>query len=110
MLKYNTLFWPVCVLACNSCSTEKPISSTPYVTAVFLATGERGLQGEKYPARGDKTFSILYFSILLHSFNTEYFSGGEYSITTEDGRVRPKHVLIEFKKWMCYIDGQKNKY
>jgi hypothetical protein len=19
-------------------------------------------------------------------------------------------VLIEFKKWMCYIDGQKNKY
>jgi hypothetical protein len=24
--------------------------------------------------------------------------------------VRPKHVLIEFKKWMCYIDGQKNKY
>jgi hypothetical protein len=36
-------------------------------------------------------------------------SGGEYSIT-EDGRVRPEHVLIEFKKWMCYIDGQKNKY
>jgi hypothetical protein len=33
-----------------------------------------------------------------------------YSITTEDGRVRPKHVLIEYKKWMCYIDGQKNKY
>jgi hypothetical protein len=33
-----------------------------------------------------------------------------YSITTEDRRVRPKHVLIEFKKWMCYIDGQKNKY
>jgi hypothetical protein len=25
-------------------------------------------------------------------------SGGEYSITTEDGVVRPKHVLIEFKK------------
>jgi hypothetical protein len=25
-------------------------------------------------------------------------SGGEYSITTQDGRVRPKHVLIEFKK------------
>jgi hypothetical protein len=24
-------------------------------------------------------------------------SGGEYSIT-EEGRVRPKHVLIEFKK------------
>jgi hypothetical protein len=24
--------------------------------------------------------------------------GGEHSITTEDGRVRPKHVLIEFKK------------
>jgi hypothetical protein len=24
--------------------------------------------------------------------------------------VRPKHVLIEFKKRMCYIDGQKNKY
>jgi hypothetical protein len=39
-----------------------------------------------------------------------YFSGGEYSITTDDGRVKPKHVLIEFKKWMCYIDGQKNKY
>jgi hypothetical protein len=37
-------------------------------------------------------------------------SGGEYSITTDDGRVRPKHVLIQFKKWMCYIDGQKNKY
>jgi hypothetical protein len=37
-------------------------------------------------------------------------SGGEYSVTTEDGRVRPKHVLIEFNKWMCYIDGQKNKY
>jgi hypothetical protein len=37
-------------------------------------------------------------------------SGGEYSVTTEDGRVRPKRVLIEFKKWMCYIDGQKNKY
>jgi hypothetical protein len=37
-------------------------------------------------------------------------SGGEYSIATDDGRVRPKHVLIEFKKWMCYIDGQKNKY
>jgi hypothetical protein len=33
-----------------------------------------------------------------------------YSITTEDGRVRPKNVLIEFKKWVCYIDGQKNKY
>jgi hypothetical protein len=25
-------------------------------------------------------------------------SGGEYSITDDDGRVRPKHVLIEFKK------------
>jgi hypothetical protein len=25
-------------------------------------------------------------------------SEGEYTITTEDGRVRPKHVLIEFKK------------
>jgi hypothetical protein len=25
-------------------------------------------------------------------------SGGEYFITTDDGRVRPKHVLIEFKK------------
>jgi hypothetical protein len=25
-------------------------------------------------------------------------SGEEYSITTDDGRVRPKHVLIEFKK------------
>jgi hypothetical protein len=37
-------------------------------------------------------------------------SGGEYSITTQDGHVRPKHVLIEFKKWMCYTDGQKNKY
>jgi hypothetical protein len=37
-------------------------------------------------------------------------SGGEYSITTDDGRVRPKHVLIEFEKWMCYIDGRKNKY
>jgi hypothetical protein len=37
-------------------------------------------------------------------------SGGQYSITTEDGRVRPKHVLIEFKKGMCYIDRQKNKY
>jgi hypothetical protein len=24
--------------------------------------------------------------------------------------VRPKHVLIEFKKWMFYIDAQKNKY
>jgi hypothetical protein len=24
--------------------------------------------------------------------------------------VRPKHVLIEFEKWMCYIDGRKNKY
>jgi hypothetical protein len=24
--------------------------------------------------------------------------------------VRSKHVLIEFKKGMCYIDGQKNKY
>jgi hypothetical protein len=31
-------------------------------------------------------------------------------LTTEDGRVRSKHVLIEFKKRMCYIDGQKNKY
>jgi hypothetical protein len=37
-------------------------------------------------------------------------SGGEYSITTEDGHVRTKHALIEFKKWMCYIDGQNNKY
>jgi hypothetical protein len=35
--------------------------------------------------------------------------GGEYSIT-DDGRVKPKHVLIEFKKWICYFDGQKNKY
>jgi hypothetical protein len=43
----------------------------------------------------DSLYCILYFSILLHSFNT---SGGEYSITTEDGRVRPKHVLTEFKK------------
>jgi hypothetical protein len=25
-------------------------------------------------------------------------SGGEYSIKTDDDRVRPKHVLIEFKK------------
>jgi hypothetical protein len=24
--------------------------------------------------------------------------------------VRPKHVLMEFRKWMCYIDGRKNKY
>jgi hypothetical protein len=36
-------------------------------------------------------------------------SGGEYSVT-DDGRVRPKHVLIEFEKWMCYIDGRKNNY
>jgi hypothetical protein len=35
--------------------------------------------------------NILYFSILLH------YSGGEYSVT-DDGRVRPKHVLIEFEK------------
>jgi hypothetical protein len=38
-----------------------------------------------------------------------YFFTTYYSIT-DDGRVRPKHVLIEFKKWLCYIDGQKNKY
>jgi hypothetical protein len=25
-------------------------------------------------------------------------SGGESSVTTEDGRVRPKHDFIEFKK------------
>jgi hypothetical protein len=25
-------------------------------------------------------------------------SGGEYTITPEDGHVRPKHVLIEYKK------------
>jgi hypothetical protein len=25
-------------------------------------------------------------------------ASGEYTITPEDGRVRPKHVLIEFKK------------
>jgi hypothetical protein len=37
-------------------------------------------------------------------------SGGEYSITTDGGHVRPKQVLMEFRKWMCYIDGQKNKY
>jgi hypothetical protein len=24
--------------------------------------------------------------------------------------VRPKHVLMEFRKWMCRIDGQENKY
>jgi hypothetical protein len=41
---------------------------------------------------------------------TKSQTGGEYSIATDDGRVRPKHVLIEYKKWMCYIDGQKNKY
>jgi hypothetical protein len=40
---------------------------------------------------------ILYFSILLHSFNTEYLFFCPYSITN-DGRVRPKHVLIELKK------------
>jgi hypothetical protein len=34
-----------------------------------------------------------------------------YTITLEDGCVRPKHRrIIENKKWMCYIDGQKNKY
>jgi hypothetical protein len=38
--------------------------------------------------------NILYFSILLHSFNTEY----PQLLTTEGGRVRLKHVLIEFKK------------
>jgi hypothetical protein len=39
-------------------------------------------------------------------------ASGEYTITPEDGHVRPKHGrrLIEYKKWMCYIDGQKNKY
>jgi hypothetical protein len=37
---------------------------------------------------------ILYFSILLHSFNTEYL----FFIISDDGRVRPKHVLIELKK------------
>jgi hypothetical protein len=42
--------------------------------------------------------------------NRAITSGGEYSITTEDGRVRPKHVLIEFNNWMCFIDGQENKY
>jgi hypothetical protein len=31
-------------------------------------------------------------------YNRATTSGGEYSITTDDGRVRPKHVLIEFKK------------
>jgi hypothetical protein len=45
-----------------------------------------------------------------HWHNRATTSEGEYSVTTEDGSVRPKHVLIEFKKWMCYIDGQKNKY
>jgi hypothetical protein len=35
---------------------------------------------------------IVFFFFLIAS-------GGEYSITTEDGRVR-----------MCYLDRQKNKY
>jgi hypothetical protein len=31
-----------------------------------------------------------------HNRATTY--GGEYSITTDDGRVRPKQVIKEFKK------------
>jgi hypothetical protein len=37
------------------------------------------------------------YSVVEES-NRATTSGGEYSITTEDGRVRPKHVLIESKK------------
>jgi hypothetical protein len=45
-------------------------------------------------------YCVLYFSILLHSFNTEYlfFVRQCNTFTSYDGRVRPKHVLIELKK------------
>jgi hypothetical protein len=41
---------------------------------------------------------ITHQPSFLPKLLTGMASGGEYSITTEDGRVRPKHVLIEFKK------------
>jgi hypothetical protein len=59
----------------------------------------------------DATIQDVYFNITTsgeaHGWqhhidenwhNRATTSGGEYSITTEDGRVRPIHVLIEFKK------------
>jgi hypothetical protein len=52
-------------------------------------------------------FATVCVIFLVHCFYG--FCYCVYSIT-DDGRVRPKHVLIGFKKWMCYIDGQKNKY
>jgi hypothetical protein len=43
-------------------------------------------------AFGDMTYELEYlFSCRART------SGGEYSIT-DDGRVRPKHVLMEFRK------------
>jgi hypothetical protein len=33
----------------------------------------------------------------------------KYTITPEDGRVRPKHVDEQLKKSECYIDGQKEQ-
>jgi hypothetical protein len=35
--------------------------------------------------------AILYFSVLLHSFYTEYFFFCPYTITPEDARVRPNN-------------------
>jgi hypothetical protein len=56
----------------------------------------RSGDGGFYPST-QRRYRRLYFSILLHSFYTEYWhnrapASGEYTITPEDGRVRPKHV------------------
>jgi hypothetical protein len=40
---------------------------------------------------------IDFLNSILALHNRARTSGGEYSIT-DDGRVRPKHVLMEFRK------------
>jgi hypothetical protein len=62
---------------------------------------------------------ILYFSILLHSFYTEYLFfcpsiwgswGVHYNTWRWPCEAETCRRVTEDKKWMCYIDGQKNKY
>jgi hypothetical protein len=109
------------ILSSRSCCSVMPMLIAYFCLSICQQSTWRPQRQHNYSNKrtADNKHNIRRSTCLAHGWqrhigehwhNRARTSGGEYSITPEDGHVRPKHVLIEFKKWMCYIDGQKNKY
>jgi hypothetical protein len=67
------------------------------VLSVEQAKEVNNLHRQQKTTENNKQRTENKTTIARKTNNRARTSGGEYSIT-DDGRVRPKHVLIEFKK------------